>query len=157
MKEQNSSENVGETLPLLIVLEHLAHHDDDRMEHLLRVGVVGMPEPPLTAEIESDVYEWPRVKRIVAFGGVELPLRLMNLFLFKCFGALWPDLDGTDIAQWPLYDATHWIQTQFLGEEADILLTELRRHVTPGLSIHWNHCSAFPNLRYPFPNGPTHE
>ncbi|HEX8339991.1 MAG TPA: hypothetical protein VF624_03695 [Tepidisphaeraceae bacterium] len=157
MNEENSAKNVREPLPFLIVLEHLAHHDDDRMEHLLRVGVVGTPEPPLTAEIESDFYEWPRVKRIVASGGIALPPRLMNLFLFKCFGALWPDLDGTDIVQWPLYDATQWIQTQFLSEEANVLMTELRRHLTPGLTIDWNQCSAFLRLPCPFPNGPTHD
>jgi hypothetical protein len=67
------------------------------------------------------------------------------------------ELDGTVIAQWPLYDATKWIETQFLAAEAEILLTELRRHVTPGLEINWDNCSAFLTLPYPTSKGPRHE
>lgn len=117
---------------MLTVIEHLKHHDDDRMEHLIRIGVIGVREP-LTVGIESDFYEWPRIKEIQTDGGINLPARLLNLFIFKCFDQLWPALDGLDIAEWVLPDATPWVKSQFPADEAEILLTELRRHVTPGL------------------------
>lgn len=129
-------------IPLLMAIEQIIHHADDRLEHLLRVGVVGM-KVPLTVEIESDFYESPRVKEDSAYGGIDLPAGVEERFLLACFEALIPSLDGTNIAEWPLYDATDWIEKRFSEADAQVLLTELRRHVTPGLKINWRNCSAF--------------
>ena len=129
---------------MLISIEHLKHHDDDRMEHLIRIG------------IESDFYELPRLL-MVSDGGIDLPMHIRNLLIFKSFDLTKGDLDGSDIAQRPIYDATPWIETQFLAAETEILLAELRSHVTPGLTINWAHCSAFLKIPYPFERGTSHD
>lgn len=120
-------------IPLLMVLELLKHHDDDRMEHQLRVGVVGVKEP-ITAEIESDFFANPRVTDISGHG-LDVPGQLENDFVLKCFGLLWPDPwgCGTEVRELFLHDASSWIKAQFLTADAEVLETELRRQVTPDL------------------------
>jgi hypothetical protein len=104
---------------------------------------------PLAVEIESDFYEWPRIKELCTNGGIKLPSRIRNLFIFLCFEAMHPLLDGTDIAERTIPDATRWIEVQFLTAEAEVLLTELRRHVTPGLVAVPGECTAFARVRWP--------
>ena len=109
----------------------MKHHNDDRMEHQLRVGVVGAKEP-LTAKIESNFYRNPRVQNSWG-GGLNLPGPLENAFLLKCFGHLAVNPVDAHIREVFTPDATHWINTSFDPADAHALLMELRRHVTPGL------------------------
>jgi hypothetical protein len=121
-------------IPLCMVLERLVHQDDDRIEHELRVGVVGVDQP-LVVEIESQFYEWPHVKEYHALGGICLPGRLLDTFVFKCFELLAPQLDGMDHAHLWVPDVTRWIEVQFLDAEARVILDVLRRQVTPDLIV----------------------
>jgi hypothetical protein len=123
-------------VPLHVTIELAAHDDDDRLEHEIRLGVVGVPEP-LTVRIESNFYVWPRIKQYCSCGGINLPQRLLDLLIFKWFEILSSELGewGTDIVEWTVPDATRWIEVEFLTREAEIILAELRRHVTPGLEV----------------------
>jgi hypothetical protein len=121
-------------VPVFMTLELVAHHGDDRLEHELRVGVVGVNQP-LVVKIESQFYGWPHVKEYQSYGGIDLPERLQDAFVFKCFELLATQLDGTDHAHLWVPDATRWIEVQFLDAEARVLLDVLRRQVTPGLVV----------------------
>jgi len=143
---------MSQSIPLLMAIEFLKHHDDDRIVHLVRVGVVGMDEP-LTVEIESEFYQWPHILTLWTDGGFDLPQRLQDLFIITCYKALLPTLEFSDIGQIYTPDATVWIQTHFLTQEVEILLEELRRHVPPDWVDDGARYSAFQHLSLPLPEG----
>lgn len=120
-------------IPLLMSLEFLEHLDDDRMEHYLQVGVIGV-DRPITADIESDFYKNPRITNLHG-NGLDVPAALEEAFLLKCFNLLWPDPCGmgTAIRELFLDDATAWIKAKFSTVDAHNLLTALRHQVTPDL------------------------
>lgn len=122
---------MSQSIPLLLAIEFLQHHDDDRIVHLVRSGVVGMAEP-LTVEIESEFYQWPHILNLWTDGDFALPPRLRDLFIIKCYQVLLPTLEFSDIGEIYIPDATAWVEIHFLTSEAEILLQELRRHVPPG-------------------------
>lgn len=118
-------------IPLLMSLELLKHHDDDRMQHQLRVGVVGV-ERPITADIESDFYKNPRVTD--SWGAaLDVSASLEDAFVVACFDMLHPTMDGPAIGEIYLPDATDWIERVFPAADAQVLLAALSRQVTPGL------------------------
>ncbi len=121
-------------VPLHIKIEELAHHDDDRLEHELRVGVVGVDQP-LTVTIESDFYELPRIVDYQSLGGIDLPNRLGDALVFACFESVRFQMSDTPFGELTLPDATRWVEIQFVTADAEIVLAELRRHVTPGLYV----------------------
>lgn len=129
-------------IPILLAIEFLQHGENDVMKHQLRVGVVGVAEP-MTADIESDFYEWARIEHDYAGDGMDLPIHLRHLLLFKCFNLLTAIQGDHDIAHYLIPDATRWFQTQFLATEAEVLINECRRHVTAGLSIDPSFCSPW--------------
>jgi hypothetical protein len=131
-----------------MVVEHLKHYDDDRMVHHLRVGVVGMPHP-LAADVESDFYQHPRVKELWRDGGINLPEPLREQFITACFDRLWPTLDGNDIGEVLLPDATSWIGAVFSTADTAVVLSELRRHVVPGLLAEIGRCTSFVPVTLP--------
>jgi hypothetical protein len=115
-------------------IEQIVHDDDDRLEHEVRIGVVGV-EQPLTVIIESDFYEWPRIKDYQTYGGIDLPMKMLDCLVFRCFELLLPTMGDNDFGEETLPDATRWIEVQFLTSEAETILAALRRHVTPGLYV----------------------
>src|SRR5438132_3849590 len=125
-KPETNMHHVPLPVPLHMKIERLAHHDDDRLEHEVRIGVVGVEEP-LTVVIESDFYAWPRIMDYQTYGGIDLPLKLLNYFVFRCYELLLTTMGDTEIGEETMPDATRWIEVQFLTFEAETILAELRR------------------------------
>lgn len=122
-------------VPLYISLEPLARNDDV-LEHTLRVGVVG-DAPPTEATITSEFYERPRVTDCCPCRGVGLDGHLRDTFLIACFELAAGEMRERhgSAGDWMLSDVTQWVQGQFPAREAAVILSALRRQVTPGLHV----------------------
>jgi hypothetical protein len=130
------------SLPLLLAVEHVAHHDDDRQEYLLRIGVIGA-DYPLTADIESQSFGPARVANIESHAGIDLTQDLEEAFILKCFDLVSPSLEDTDIGHLPIANATDWINASFPLNEAKLILAELKKQVKLDLDFDPMRASAF--------------
>jgi hypothetical protein len=129
-------------IPLLIALEFLKQSDDDRLEYLLRVGVVGA-EYAMTADITVSPADLPGVTNVESTGGIHLPDDLETDFLLKCFTPILPSIEDSDIAHRPLTDATSWISAAFSPHAAEAISQELRKQVPDDLDFDPALASAF--------------
>ncbi len=126
-------------IPLKIMIERIKHHDDDRLEHELKISLAGLTKPLIHVDISALFDELPHIKEW--FGNSEnmldLPMHLRDLFIIRCYELIASYMldEGGVTAWWQMDDCRRWLDVQFLNEEVDALLSTLQPHVVPGVVV----------------------
>jgi len=108
----------------------------ERYEHEVKFGVVGVDRPAAVV-VEHDLLSDPEIAERNGRGGLDLPDNLFDDLAIKCFELMGEQIytEGGDSGWWSIPDITKWITNQFPAAEAQHLLAELSRHVTPSLEV----------------------
>lgn len=123
-------------VPFHVRMVLISRNEDDSATHKVKFNVVGVPSPA-SVTITSGMYTNPVITARHGRGGLDLPDRLMDALAIKCFSVVAGfiiDQDGQS-GSWTAKDITKWLRRQFMPADADQIIRELSRHVTPGIDV----------------------
>lgn len=135
-------------VPLLTSIEQTKHHDDDRREYLLQLGVIGSDQR-LAAVVEVDADDVPQIVHVADDGGLAIPKRVRDKLIHHFFELYRYELSDGNVFDEGLPDITRLIEDLFLPQEAIVLLNELRRQVKPNLNVDARDCTTMIPLSNP--------
>ncbi len=130
-----SSKTLPAKIPFHIDMRRLCR-GSGRLEHELSFGVVGV-EKPASVIVASENYADPVITERLGRGGLELADRVVDALAVKCFrlmSGLIVGQDG-DSGWWTIADVSRWVRHEFSRADAEQILKELSRHVTPGMTV----------------------
>lgn len=127
------------SLPLVVTIEQV-RRDEDVLVHQITIET-SSGDKLIVADIESDFYQWPRIKSYYVTL-LTLPDRLRDAFVFRVFDLLAAQMYEADgVRCWrSISDCTRWVETQFLTEEARILLDVLAAKTTSTAKVRDTSC-----------------
>ena len=135
-------------IPLLTSIERTKHHDDDRREYLLQLGVIGSNQR-LAAVIEVSADDVPQILHVGDNGGFAIPTRVRDKLIHHFFELYRFSLEDTTVFDEGLADVTRLIEDLFLPQEAIVLLNEFRKQLDPNLTVDARDCTTMVPLSNP--------
>ncbi len=131
----STPDKIPAAIPFHIEMRPL-YRGGERLEHELSFGVVGI-DKPASVIVASDNYADPAITERLGRGGLELADSVVDALAVKCFrlmSGMIIDYDG-ESGWWTIADVSRWVRHAFSRVDAEQILKELSRHVTPGMTV----------------------
>ena len=131
----DSTMTAGTGIPFHIQMRRL-YRGGEGWEHELSFGPVGVVEPAIVV-IASNGYDEPAIAERLGRGVLELPDRLVDALAIQCYRLMSFAIieQNGESGWWTLANASPWLRREFVPADAERILKELSRHVTPGVTV----------------------